>query len=221
MQQTRHYESVIFDLDGTLLNTLTDLHAAVNKALVAYSLPPRNMDDVRTFLGNGYLYLISHCMAPVTDEEKTREVLKYFENYYYSHSMDTTAPYEGIPEVIDALAARHYRLAIVSNKGMDAVRELAAHFFGGVIPVAIGESADVRRKPAPDTALEAMRLIGAAKESSLYVGDSEVDIATARNAGIDCLSVSWGFRTREHLIKNGATHIVDRPGEIIDFLKEH
>ena len=218
MQQTRHYESVIFDLDGTLLNTLTDLHAAVNKALVAYSLPPRNMDDVRTFLGNGYLYLISHCMAPVTDEEKTREVLKYFEDYYYSHSMDTTAPYDGIPEVVDALAARHYRLAIVSNKGMDAVRELAAHFFGGVIPVAIGESADVRRKPAPDTALEAMRLIGAAKESSLYVGDSEVDIATARNAGMDVIAVSWGFRSEEELVAAGATRIAHSAQELGEML---
>lgn len=216
-----HYDTVIFDLDGTLLNTLSDLHAAVNKALSHFGMPERSMDEVRTFLGNGYLYLISHSVADGTDERKTAEVLKYFEDYYYSHSMDTTAPYKGIPEVVKSLAENGYRLAIVSNKGMDAVKALAAHFFSSLIPVAIGESAEVRRKPAPDTALEAMRLLSALRSTSLYVGDSEVDIATARNAGIDCLSVSWGFRSRQMLEKSGAKNIIDCPAEILSFLRDH
>ena len=217
----KHYTAVVFDLDGTLLNTLTDLHASANIALAHYGMPPRTMDEVRTFLGNGYLYLISHCVPDGTPEEKTREVLAYFEKYYYSHSMDTTRPYDGIPEIVDALAKDGYKLAIVSNKGMAAVKELAAHFFNGAIEVAIGESADVRRKPAPDAALLGMHLLGAAKEETLYVGDSEVDIATAKNAGIDCLSVSWGFRTKTCLEENGATDIIDRPSEIADFLKRN
>ena len=215
----KHYTAVVFDLDGTLLNTLTDLHASVNIALAHYGMPPRTMEEVRTFLGNGYLYLISHCVPGGTAEAGIREVLEYFEKYYYSHSMDTTRPYDGIPEVVDTLAREGYKLAIVSNKGMAAVKELAAHFFKGAIEVAIGESADVRRKPAPDAALLGMRLLGAAKEETLYVGDSEVDIATAKNAGIDCLSVSLGFRTKECLEENGATDIIDRPSEIADFLK--
>lgn len=217
----KHYTTVVFDLDGTLLNTLTDLHASVNIALAHYNMPPRTMDEVRTFLGNGYLYLIAHCAPENTPQEKVAEVLKYFEEYYYSHSMDTTCPYEGIPEVVNTLAIDGYKLAIVSNKGMAAVKELAAHFFNGTIPVAIGESEDVRRKPAPDAAIEAMRLLQAEKDSALYVGDSEVDIATAKNAGIDCLSVSWGFRTKEHLVNNGASVIIDKPEEIVDFLKKN
>ena len=120
---------------------------------------------------------------------------------------------------METLAKDGYKLAIVSNKGMAAVKELAEHFFKNTIKVAIGESSDVRRKPAPDAALLGMRLLGVSKEESLYVGDSEVDIATAKNAGIDCLSVSWGFRTREHLEKNGAVDIIDKPSEIVDFLK--
>ncbi len=217
----KHYTAVVFDLDGTLLDTLADLHASVNIALAHNGMPPRTIDEVRTFLGNGYLYLISHCVPSGTPEEKTRETLEYFEKYYYSHSMDTTRPYDGIPEVVDTLAKDGYKLAIVSNKGMAAVKELAAHFFNGTIDVAIGESDDVRRKPAPDAALLGMRMLGAAKEETLYVGDSEVDIATAKNAGIDCLSVSWGFRTRKWLEENGATHIIDRPCEIADFLKRN
>ena len=121
----KHYSAVVFDLDGTLLNTLTDLHASVNIALDHYGMPPRTMDEVRTFLGNGYLYLIAHCVPYNTPDEKVAEVLEYFEKYYYSHSMDTTCPYEGIPEVVGTLAKDGYKLAIVSNKGMAAVKELA------------------------------------------------------------------------------------------------
>ena len=132
--------------------------------------------------------------------------------------MDNTRPYDGIPETIDLLNAKGFKMAIVSNKGMKAVKELARHFFGNSIGIAIGESEKVRRKPAPDSVAEAMSLLGSTKEETLYVGDSEVDIATAKNAGIDCLSVSWGFRTGEQLIASGATDIIDRPSQIAAFL---
>lgn len=217
--QTKHYSAVVFDLDGTLLNTLADLHASVNIALAAFGMPPRTDGEVRTFLGNGYRYLISHCVPQGTPEKTVDDVLGKFEAYYYSHSMDTTRPYDGIPQVVETLKARGYKLAIVSNKGMAAVEELAAHFFSGTIAVAIGESADVRRKPAPDAALMAVRRLGVSAAQSLYVGDSEVDIATAKNAGMDCLSVSWGFRTRDHLVKNGAIRIIDTPAEILEILE--
>lgn len=215
----KHITTIVFDLDGTLLDTLTDLHASVNHALALSGMPGRSRDDVRCALGNGYLYLISHCVPEGTPEETTRRVLAAFQDYYYSHSMDATAPYPGITQVVDQLAAAGYKLAIVSNKGMAAVKELAAHFFAGSIHVAIGESEGVRRKPAPDTAIEAMRALGAAKEETLYVGDSEVDIATAHNAGTACLSVAWGFRSREMLLANGATTIIDKPEEILSYLK--
>lgn len=214
----KHITTIVFDLDGTLLDTLTDLHASVNHALALSGMPPRTRDDVRRALGNGYLYLISHCVPEGTPEETTRQVLAAFQDYYYSHSMDATAPYPGIPEVVSRLAAAGYKLAIVSNKGMAAVKELATHFFSGTISVAIGESEGVRRKPAPDTAIEAMRALGSTTGETLYVGDSEVDIATARNAGTACLSVAWGFRSREMLAESGATTIIDRPEEILTYL---
>lgn len=217
----KHYTAVVFDLDGTLLNTLSDLHASVNTALAHFGMPQRTADEVRTFLGYGYRYLISHCAPEGTAETDIDTVLKYFEDYYYSHSMDTTCPYPGIPQTVSRLAQAGYRLAIVSNKGMAAVRELARHFFGGEIEVAIGESAEVRRKPAPDAALMAMDTLKAPREATLYVGDSEVDIETARNAGIDCLSVSWGFRTRQRLADAGASWIADYPEDIFEFVQAH
>lgn len=214
----KHFNTVIFDLDGTLLNTLTDLHLSVNKALAEGGFPARTESEVRSALGNGYHYLMEHCAPAGTEEHKIKEILAVFEDYYYRHSMDNTRPYDGIPETIDLLNAKGFKMAIVSNKGMKAVKELARHFFGDSIGIAIGESEKVRRKPAPDSVAEAMSLLGSTKEETLYVGDSEVDIATAKNAGIDCLSVSWGFRTREQLIASGATDIIDRPSQIAAFL---
>ena len=214
----KHFNTVIFDLDGTLLNTLTDLHLSVNHALAKAGCPARTENEVRLALGNGYRYLMEHCAPAGTGENRINEVLSVFEDYYYNHSMDNTRPYDGIPETIDTLKGKGYKMAIVSNKGMKAVEELARHFFGNTIKTAIGESEKVRRKPAPDSVAEAMSLLGSTKKETLYVGDSEVDIATAKNAGIDCLSVSWGFRTREQLIASGATDIIDRPSQIAAFL---
>ena len=188
----KHFNTVIFDLDGTLLNTLTDLHLSVNKALAEGGFPARTESEVRSALGNGYHYLMEHCAPAGTEEHKIKEILAVFEDYYYRHSMDNTRPYDGIPETIDLLNAKGFKMAIVSNKGMKAVKELARHFFGDSI--------------------------GSTKKETLYVGDSEVDIATAKNAGIDCLSVSWGFRTGEQLIASGATDIIDRPSQIAAFL---
>ena len=210
----------IFDLDGTLLNTIGDLAVSCNAVLALRGLPQHSYEDYCRFVGNGIKRLVERALPEALRTPYTVDAVRRdFVAYYLAHIDEHTLPYEGIPEVVGTLAKDGYKLAIVSNKGMAAVKELAEHFFKNTIKVAIGESSDVRRKPAPDAALLGMRLLGVSKEESLYVGDSEVDIATAKNAGIDCLSVSWGFRTREHLEKNGAVDIIDKPSEIVDFLK--
>lgn len=215
----KNINTVIFDLDGTLLDTITDLHASVNHALGKCGLPTRTTEEVRRALGYGFLYLIENSVPENADEKTIKEVLTIFKEHYYIHSMDKTRPYEKIPQMLEQIKAKGYKMAIVSNKGMEAAKKLARHFFSDTIEIAIGESAKVKRKPAPDTVIEAMHLLDSTKEESLYVGDSEVDIATAKNAGIRCLSVSWGFRTAEQLKTNGATDIISRPTEIIDFLE--
>lgn len=215
----KHFTAVVFDFDGTLLDTLADLSASVNHALSEQGLPPRTPDEVRVALGYGYRYLIEHCVPENTPENVVNDTLKIFSEYYYNHNLTYTCPYKGIPETLKELQRKGYKMGIVSNKNMAAVKELAEHFFKGVISVAIGESAEVRRKPAPDTVLTVLKELGATPEESLYVGDSEVDIVTAKNAGMECLSVGWGFRTAEFLKAHGATTIINKPEEIADFVE--
>ena len=215
----KHYSAVVFDLDGTLLNTLTDLHASVNIALDHYGMPPRTMDEVRTFLGNGYLYLIAHCVPYNTPDEKIAEVLEYFEKYYYSHSMDTTCPYEGIPELLAELQRRGVRLAVASNKFQAGTEKLIGRYFPDIrFDVVLGQRPDVPLKPDPAVVGEILTATGVAAGEVLYVGDSGVDMQTAAAAGVRSAGVTWGFRTRAELEQSGARHIVDRPAELLGLL---
>ena len=197
----------IFDLDGTLLDTLDDLADAVNHALAACRLPLRSRQDIRRFLGNGVRSLVTQSAAPMADAHMTERALTLFRAHYLEHSMDKTKPYGGILPLLDALKAHGVRTAIVSNKLQEAVTGLADHFFAGRIDVAIGEREGIRRKPAPDMLLEGLRLLDATPEETLYVGDSEVDYACAQAAGIDCASVLWGFRDEDFMRRHcpGAT----------------
>ncbi len=213
------YKTVIFDLDGTLLDTLGDLSSSVNYALHRHGLPERSKADVRRFLGNGIRRLIEQSVPEGTTEEKTVAVLQTFREYYLIHSLDETAPYEGIMELLHQLHEMDVATAIVSNKLDPAVKELHQHFFSDTIRVAIGESSSIRRKPAPDMVDECIRLLGCDHQSCLYVGDSEVDLLTALNASLPCCSVSWGFRDRDFLIDAGATTIIDHPEELIEVIK--
>ena len=211
------FSTYIFDLDGTLLDTLGDLAASVNYALRAHGMPEHSIDDVRRFVGNGVRKLMERAVPDGADNPRFDETFATFRQYYMAHSLDTTRPYEGIPETLAALKARGCHLAVVSNKMMAATQELCHHFFPDTIEVAIGEdeAAGIRRKPAPDTVFAALKTLGVGKEDAVYVGDSDVDIQTARNAGLPCISVLWGFRDRDFLINHGAQSLITHPSELL------
>ena len=213
------YDTFIFDLDGTLLDTLQDLCDSVNYTLRKHGFPTHTKDEIRSYLGNGMEVLISLSLPNGKDEQNFERILQDFKDYYLIHSLDTTGPYEGILELLDYLKNNNYKYAIVSNKGDFAVKHLNEYFFKEYIDVAIGEKAGIRKKPYPDTVLEAIRLLDSSIDNSYYIGDSEVDIDTANNANMECLVVSWGFRTNKQLIESGAKIIFNTPSELLDFIK--
>lgn len=214
------YRFLFFDLDGTLLNTLDDLRDAVNTILVRYQMPEITPEQTAAFVGNGAGHLI-HCAVPEgTPEEQEKKILAEYRQYYQEHCQVRTAPYSGIPEMLERLKEAGCVMAVVSNKPDAAVKELNRHFFKRLLDSAIGESAEIRRKPAPDTVFEAMRQTGAEQSSSVYIGDSEVDIETARNAGLPCISVSWGFRNKQELEAAGAQVIAGNAEELEQLLMQ-
>ena len=206
----------IFDLDGTLLDTLQDLAAAVNFALRKNGMEEHSIDDIRRFVGNGVRKLIERAVPDGSKNPRIDEVFADFRSYYMQHSLDATKPYDGITEILQELKQRGCKMAVVSNKMMAATQELVAHFFPE-IEVAIGENEaeGIRKKPAPDMVFEALNRLGAEAESAVYIGDSDVDIQTAMNAGVPCISVLWGFRNREFLIEHGAQRFIEKSSEII------
>lgn len=209
------YKTYIFDLDGTLLNTLGDLAASTNYALRQYGMREHTIDDVRRFVGNGVGKLIERAIPEGLANPQYEDVLATFRKHYMLHSLDTTAPYPGIESLLHSLRSHGCNVAVVSNKFYNATVELCRHFFADTVEVAIGERENIRRKPAPDTVFEAMRQLGVSGEDTVYVGDSDVDVATARNSGIPCISVLWGFRDRDFLIEHGATTFVNTPEDIL------
>ena len=217
------YNTYIFDLDGTLLDTLADLAASTNYALRKHGMPEHSIDDVRRFVGNGVRKLMERAVPDGADNPLFDEAFATFRQHYMEHSLDTTRPYDGIPETLAALKARGCRLAVVSNKMMAATQELCRHFFPDTIEVAIGEDEahGIRKKPAPDTVFEALKTLGVSRVgasdglSAAYVGDSDVDIQTAANAGLPCISVLWGFRDRDFLIQHGAETFISAPSELL------
>ena len=212
------YNTFIFDLDGTLLNTLDDLAASVNYALRTHGMPERTLDEVRSFVGNGVRLLMERAIPEGSANPRFEETFATFRAYYMEHSLDTTRPYDGIPEMIHALKQRGCRLAVVSNKFYAATQELIRHFFPE-ITVAIGEheAEGIRKKPAPDTVFEALRQLGVGKEKAVYVGDSDVDLQTACNSGLPCISVLWGFRDHDFLLAHGATTFISHPEELLKY----
>ncbi len=210
------YNTYIFDLDGTLLSTLGDLAASCNYALRTNSMPERTVDEVRRFVGNGVKKLMERAIPGGLDNDKFDKTYADFRQHYMQHNLDTTKPYDGVMEMLEELRKRGKKVAVVSNKFYAATQELCRHFFGDLVPVAIGEREDIRKKPAPDTVLEAMRQLGVTAERAVYIGDSDVDIDTARNSGMPCISVLWGFRDKEFLLEHGATTLVSTPEEILE-----
>ena len=211
------YQTYIFDLDGTLLDTLDDLAAAANYALRQHGMPEHSRDDIRRFVGNGVRMLMVRAVPDGDRNPLFDSALATFRNYYLHHSIDRTAPYPGIPELLAELRRRDCRIAVVSNKFCTATEELCRHFFADTVEVAIGENeaAGIRRKPAPDTVFEALRRLGARVETAVYVGDSDVDILTASAASLPCISVLWGFRDRQFLLAHGATVFAYHPADLL------
>ena len=213
------YSIFIFDLDGTLLDTLDDLAASVNYALRTQGMPEHSVDAVRRFVGNGVRLLMERAVPDGAQNSQFDAAFATFRQHYMQHSLDTTRPYDGIVETIRALKQCGCRMAVVSNKFMTATQELVHHFFPE-IEVAIGEheAEGIRKKPAPDTVYEALRqLKPSPADAVVYVGDSDVDLMTARNSGLPCISVLWGFRDRQFLSDHGATTFVEHPRELLQF----
>ena len=211
----KEFETYVFDLDGTLLETLKDLATSTNYALRTHNMPEHSIEDVRMFVGNGVKKLMERAIPNGLDNPLFEEVYATFRQHYLEHNLDTTKPYYGIPELLAELKARGKNLAIVSNKFYAATQELARHFFPDTIQVAIGERENIKKKPAPDTVLEALRQLGASRETAVYIGDSDVDIMTAKNCNIPCVSVLWGFRDKEFLTQHGATFFVEKPSQLL------
>lgn len=205
------YQALIFDLDGTLLDTLDDLADGVNAALQMHGYPTKTRDEVCAAVGNGMVKLIERVVPGGREDPLFDRVLADFKQYYGAHCEDKTAPYPGIPELLGKLRESGVQMAIVSNKADYAVKKLAKAWFADTVPVAIGENeaAGIRKKPAPDTVDLALRELGLARAQAAYVGDSEVDIVTARNCEMPCLSVTWGFRSRDYLKAEGAETLLD------------
>lgn len=212
------YELLVFDMDGTILDTLEDLKNCMNYTLRLYNMPERTLDEIRSFVGNGIRRLIEQAVVPGTSAETMDAIHKDYMAYYKLHCADETKPYEGVIDAIRHLRSLGYKTAVVSNKAHPAVLELCDQYFNGLFDLAIGETPDVARKPAPDMVHMALKHFNVTKEQAVYIGDSDVDVATARNSELDMIAVDWGFRSRECLIEQGATTIISNPDEIKNYV---
>ena len=209
-------KAVIFDMDGTLLYTLSDLARSVNYGLSQMGYPTRTEDEVRSFIGNGVATLLRRSCPAGTSEENCAAALAHFRAHYAENSRIDTRPYDGIPELLCALRESNIKTAIVSNKNDEAVKELNSVFFN--VDVAIGESERLNRKPAPDMVFAALDALGVSPEESVYVGDSEVDLQTALNSRCLPVLASWGYRSRQELEALGEYSIIDSPSELLSLL---
>jgi len=213
----KKYKFAVFDLDGTLLNTIEDLAAAVSFALKEHGIPQRPVSEIKTFIGNGAAVLVAKSASISVDDPLLPPMLETFKDYYSLHSDVFTKPYENIEYVIETLCAKGVKCAIASNKFDRAVKIINEQYFKGRFETAIGEGNGIKRKPAPDMVFKAMEIMGASKESTVYIGDSPVDIKVARNCGIDCISVLWGFRPKEELVENGAEIMIEKAEELLKY----
>lgn len=211
-------ELLIFDLDGTVLDTLEDLYLATNYALSRFGLEKRTKEEVRAFVGNGIKRLVELSVPSGTDEKTVDGVFSAFNEYYAVHCADNTRPYDGIADVIKKLKEQGVKTAVVSNKADYAVKALCEKYFDGLFDFAVGEREGIRRKPAPDSVNEALRVLNTEKENAVYIGDSEVDVKTAANADMKCICVLWGFRSRETLVLNGGENFAESPRDILKYI---
>ena len=214
------YRGILFDLDGTLLDTLPDLHKSVNAALCKFGMPQFSREDVRRFVGNGIRNLITRVVEGGEENPQFEDVLQFFTTHYEKHCAEETGPYEGVIPLLGAIREQGRHTAVLSNKFDAATKKLCTRYFDGYIDLAIGENekAGIRKKPTPDMAFSIMREWGLQKRDCLLIGDSEVDIQTAQNAGITCICVTWGFRDKADLVRAGGELFADTPSELPDYI---
>jgi len=211
-------DTILFDLDGTLLNTLEDIADGVNHALRKMNYPERTLDEVRQFVGNGVAMLIKRAVPEGTSEELINTCLQYNKEYYSTHVNEKTRPYEGIMTLLKELKDKGYKVGVVSNKYDSAVKDLCHLYFSDYVTVAVGNRTGVPTKPAPDCVYSAVQELGSTLGNTVFVGDSDVDVHTAHNAGIPCIGVAWGFRGRAFLESAGADIVIDNPTELLPAL---
>lgn len=214
------YKLAVFDMDGTILNTLEDLADSTNYALKANGLPERTIDEVRRFVGNGIRLLIERAVPTDTDKKLIDKVFDTFKEYYKTHCAVKTRPYDGIKDVLLELRKAGCLTAVVSNKADFAVQDLCKDYFDNLFDFAIGEREGIKKKPAPDSVFEVLSKLNVEKDNAVYIGDSDVDFATSVNAGMDVIIVGWGFRDEEFLREKGAKRIIKQPSEILDIILE-
>lgn len=213
------YKAIIFDLDGTILNTLNDLFYSTNYALEQYNLKNRTYEEIRCFVGNGVRVLIEKAVGN-ENQHLVEDVLKTFKMHYQEHSLDHIRPYQCVDEVLKKLNKKGIKLAVVTNKFDAAAQEIVNKYFPNIFDVVLGETKELNRKPHPDMCNYVLNKLGVKSSETLYIGDSEVDILTAQNANLKCISCSWGFRTKKELMESGASIIIDNPREILRLLEK-
>ena len=214
------YDLIIFDMDGTILNTLEDLKNSLNYVLQQAGYQTRTLEEVRTFVGNGIRKTIERALPSDIEEEKVDELFSLFMNYYAIHNTDNTKPYNGVIKLLKELKHLGYKTAVVSNKQDSAVKSLCKKFFTGLFDVEIGEKENIAKKPEPDEVNEVLKILNIDRTKSIYIGDSEVDIQTAQNSKMKSIIVDWGFRDRKFLYEHGAEVIVSNPSEILDIINK-
>ena len=212
------YKLAVFDMDGTILDTLEDLADSTNYALTSNGLPERTIDEVRSYVGNGIRLLIERAVPQGTEPELSNKVFKTFKEYYKTHCAIKTRPYDGIKKVLTSLRKAGCLTAVVSNKADFAVKDLCRDYFNGLFDIAVGEREGIDKKPAPDGVFEVLSKLNINKKEAVYIGDSDVDFATSKNAGIDVIMVGWGFRDEEFLREKGVERIIKQPSDIIDII---
>lgn len=214
----KKYDTIIFDFDGTLLDTLKDLMISVNFVLNKYNFPCRSIDEIRRFLGNGVARLIELSIPEGVNNPRYEECLVDFRNHYSANMQNNTKSYKGINEVLEKLSRDGYKIGVASNKFDEALKELNKIYFGKYIKVAIGQTEELSKKPAPDIVYKVLEELGSTTDKAIYVGDSEVDVETAKNSRLVCVGVTWGFRDKEILKQEGADYIIDKPKQLFDII---
>jgi len=214
-----NYDTILFDLDGTLLNTLDDLTDSVNAVMDKEGYQQKTKEEIRDFIGDGLKTLMERSLPPGTPEKEILRCLAIFREIYLREMQNQTKPYDEIPAVLKRLKEMGMKVGVVSNKADEATKEMCTYYFQGNVDFAIGDNPERKKKPDPDNVYAALQQLGSDKDKTLYVGDSNIDVITAKNAGLNCVGVTWGYRSLETLLEAGADHIIEKPNQLVTLVE--